>query len=172
MPHALATSKILAKQGVKICWETNGMMHPKFLDVAVRYSLATGGCIKFDLKAYDEKVNIALTGVSNRRSLENFSRATQSFGKRPEIPLIIASTLLVPGYVDPEQVWEIAKFIAAIDPRIPYALLAFGPNFYLHDLPCTSVQHAQESESAARDAGLINVRVGNRHLLGLRWNLT
>jgi len=35
----------------------------------------------------------------------------------------------VPGYVDAEQVGKIARFIAALNPRIPYALFAFAPNF-------------------------------------------
>ncbi len=169
MPHALAAAKHLAQRGVRVCWETNGMMHPKLLDAAVRYSIRTGGCIKFDLKAFDEEVHRALTGVSNRRTRENFARAGQRHSERPELPLVIASTLLVPGYVGVDQVSKIAGFIASIDPRIPYALLAFAPNFYLHDLPCTSARHAREAEAAARQAGLVNVRVGNRHLLGLGW---
>jgi pyruvate-formate lyase-activating enzyme len=35
-----------------------------------------------------------------------------------DLPLVIASTLLVPGYVDAEKVGRIAQFIAALDPRI------------------------------------------------------
>lgn len=166
MPHALASSKLLARRGVRVCWETNGTMYPKLLDAAVQYSLDSGGCIKFDLKAYDEGLHIALTGISNQRTLENFARAACRFDERAELPLVIASTLLVPGYVDAEQVSKIALFIAAINPRIPYALLAFVPSFYMPDLPCTSAQHALQSEAAARAAGLVNVRVGNRHLLG------
>lgn len=171
MPHALAASKLLAARGVRICWETNGMMHPRLLEAALEYSIQTGGCIKFDLKAYDEGLHLALTGVSNRRTLENFARAAGRFGERPESPpLLIASTLLVPGYVDADQVDKIARYIASFDPRIPYALLAFAPHFYLHDLPCTSTRQAEEAEAAAREAGLTNVRIGNRHLLGLGWN--
>jgi pyruvate formate lyase activating enzyme len=83
------------------------------------------------------------------------------------LPLVVASTLLVPGYVDPNQVGRIAKFIASIDRDIPYALLAFAPHFYMSDLPHTSSAHAREAEAAARAAGLRNVRIGNRHLLGL-----
>ncbi len=146
------------------------MMHPRLLDAAVQYSLDTGGCIKFDLKAFDDAIHQALTGVSNRRTLENFARAARRFAERPELPLVVASTLLVPGYVDPEEVRAIARYIASIDIRIPYALLAFAPNFYFHDLPCTSTAHALEAEAAARSAGLTNVRIGNRHLLGLGWN--
>lgn len=168
MPHALATSKLLAQRGVRICWETNGTMHPKLLDAAVQYSLDTGGCIKFDLKAFDESLHLALTGISNRRTLENFARAARRFDERPDPPLVVASTLLVPGYVDATEVGKLARFIADLDPRIPYALLAFAPNFYLSDLPCTSVHHAEEAEAAARAAGLVNIHIGNRHLLG--WN--
>jgi len=165
MPHALATSRILANQGVRVCWETNGTMQPKMLDRAVKLSLETGGCIKFDLKAYDENLHLALTGVTNQRTLENFGRAASYIAHRPDSPLMIASTLLVPGYVDAEEVGEIARFIASFDPDIPYALLGFHPHFYIHDLPRTSVRHAEEAQAAARAAGLTNVRIGNRHLL-------
>lgn len=66
---------------------------------------------------------------------------------------------------DHEEVRRLAAFIASLDPIIPYALLGFHPHFYMPDLPRTSVRHAEESEAAARAAGLPNVRIGNRHLL-------
>ena len=81
-------------------------------------------------------------------------------------PFLIASTLLVPGYVDETEVSGIAQFIAGLDPEIPYSLLAFYPQFYLHDLPTTSRTHALRCKEAAEMAGLINVHVGNLHLLG------
>ncbi|HID87400.1 MAG TPA: radical SAM protein [Anaerolineae bacterium] len=165
MPHALVASRLLAQRGVRVCWETNGTMAPRILDQAVRLSLETGGCIKFDLKAYDETLHLALTGVTNRRTLENFARAASYIPQRPDPPLVIASTLLVPGYVDAQEVGHIARFIASLDPTIPYSLLGFHPHFYLHDLPRTSVRHAEEAERAAREAGLVNVHIGNRHLL-------
>jgi pyruvate formate lyase activating enzyme len=165
MPHALAAAHYLAKKKVVVCWETAGTSNPKLLDRAVQLSLETGGCIKFDLKAHDEALHVALTGASNRRTLENFARAARRFEERPEPPLIVASTLLVPGYVDADEVGRIARFIAALHPHIPYALLGFGPHFYMGDLPRTSVSHAEAAEEAARAAGLTNVRIGNRHLL-------
>jgi pyruvate formate lyase activating enzyme len=166
MPHALATSHCLAEKGMRICWETNGMMHPKFLKRAVEYSLETGGCLKFDLKAYDEGIHYALTSISNQHTLENFAHAGERFSERPELPLVIASTLLVPGYVEAEEVSKIAAFIASINPDIPYKLLAFAPSFYMSDMPFTSISHAYAAEQAALQAGLSNVRLGNRHLLG------
>jgi pyruvate formate lyase activating enzyme len=165
MPHALATSRLLAEKGVTVCWETNGSMHPRFLSQAMDLSLRTDGCIKFDIKALDENLHLALTGVTNRRTLENFAMVAGQSHRRPDPPLIVASTLLVPGYVDAREVGHIAEFIARIDPSIPYALLGFHPHFFVHDLPRTSVRHAAQAEAAARAAGLTRVRVGNRHLL-------
>jgi len=165
MPHALATSRILADRGVRICWETNGSMHPELLEQAVELSLASGGCIKFDLKAYDENLHRALTGVSNKRTLANFARAAKYVEERPEPPLVVAGTLLVPGYIDAQEVGRLAAFIAGLNPSIPYSLLAFHPHFYLPDLPRTSVGHAHEALSAAQRAGLSRVHIGNLALL-------
>lgn len=166
MPHALAAARHLANQGVAVCWETAGTSNPKMLDLAVQLSLETGGCIKFDLKAYDEVLHTVLTGGPNRRSLENFARAARRVSERPDAALVVASTLLVPGYVDAAEVSRIAGFIAGLNPAIPYSLLGFAPCFYMADLPRTSARHAEEAHAAARSAGLRNVHVGNCHLLG------
>jgi pyruvate formate lyase activating enzyme len=165
MPHALAASKRLAERGVVICWETNGTAHPRLMDRALELSLSTGGCVKFDLKAYDDALHRALTGAGNARTLENFSQAAARFAERPNPPPVIASTLLVPGYVDADEVGRIARFIAGVNPAIPYVLLGFAPQFLFSDLPRTSIHHAKEAEAAACAAGLRTVRVGNRHLL-------
>jgi pyruvate formate lyase activating enzyme len=108
----------------------------------------------------------ALTGTSNQRSLENFERAASRAADRPGPPLVVASTLLVPGYVTADEIGAIALFIASIDPETPYSLLAFSPQFAAMDLPLTSAGHAREAIEAAYDAGLTNVHLGNRHLIG------
>jgi pyruvate formate lyase activating enzyme len=166
MPHALSVSRQLADKKVRICWETNGMMNPKYLQKAVDYSLRTGGCLKFDLKAWDEKLHIALTGISNKNVLKNFQSAAERSLERTDPPLVIASTLLVPGYVEMEQVSRIAAFIASLNPEIPYSLLGFAPRFYMSDMPFTSAWQAREAEFAAREAGLVNIHLGNAHLFG------
>lgn len=121
--------------------------------------------MKFDLKAHDSRLHEALTGVSNRTTLDNFSRAAARFAERPEPPLVVASTLLVPGYIDTEEIERISEFIARAEPAIPYALLAFHPSFFAQDLPRTSAVTAKEAKAAARKAGLDRVRIGNRSLL-------
>lgn len=166
MPHALASARLLAQRGVVVCWETAGSAHPKFMDQAVELSLRTGGIVKFDLKAFDETLHRVLTGASNRQTLENFARAAGRLGERPAPPLVVASTLLVPGYVDVKEVRRIAGFIADLNPDIPYVLLGFAPHCFMPDLPTTSRAHALAAEEAAREAGLRNIHIGNWHLLG------
>ena len=165
MPHALASARLLAERGVRVCWETNGSQNPRLLDQAVELSLTTGGTIKFDLKALDDRLHVALTGADNQRTLSNFERVARRAPERRSPPLLVASTLLVPGYVTPEEIAAIARFIASIDPETPYVLLAFAPGFVASDLPPTSRSHAREAEQAALAAGLRDVRIGNRHLL-------
>jgi len=128
--------------------------------------MQSGGCIKFDLKAFDENLHLALCGVSNRQTLENFQWLGQFTHERPDPPLLVASTLLVPGYIDEEEVGKIARFIASVDPAIPYSLLAFYPQFEMNDLPTTSRSQAEACQKSALKAGLERVRVGNVHLLG------
>jgi len=141
-------------------------MHPALLRQAAELSLISGGCIKFDLKAWSEELHLALCGVSNKRTLENFRLLAQYAEKRPSPPFLVASTLLVPGYIDKEEISGIAAFIASLSRDIPYVLLAFHPQFMMNDLPPTSERHARECEAEARAQGLSNVRVGNIHLLG------
>jgi len=172
LPHALAASRLaLEKAGkaglrVRICWETNGAMQDKWLKPLVESSLSNGGVIKFDLKAFSEEVHLALCGVSNSQTLKNFAALAARLIERPEVPLICASTLLVPGYVDLEEIHGLARFIARLNPAIPYSLLGFYPQFYLHDLPVTSRDFALKAQQTAREAGLQNVHLGNLHLLG------
>jgi len=169
LPHALLASRLALQQNrgriLRICWETNGSMHPAALQQMAKLSLTSGGCIKFDLKAWSEGLHVALCGVSNRRTLENFQLLAKYVFMRPHPPFLIASTLLVPGYVDQEEVARIASFIASLSPDIPYSLLAFYPQFMMSDLPTTSRQHAEECLETARRRGLKNVRIGNLHLL-------
>ncbi len=150
---------------LRVCWETNGSMHPKLLNRIMELAADSGGCVKFDLKAWDKNLHVALTGVENQRTLDNFTRAAAYINQRRVPPVLIASTLLVPGYIDVDEVASIARFIANLDPNIPYSLLAFHPQFYMSDLPLTSRELARRCQQTARDAGLKKVRIGNMHLL-------
>lgn len=150
---------------LRVCWETNGSMGRPWLDKMIDLSLASGGCVKFDLKAFDANLHLALTGTSNEQSLSNFAHLVERARERREPPLAVASTLLVPGYIEAEEVSALAGFIAEADPETPYSLLGFYPQFVLADLPVTTRQQAEECLRAAREAGLRRVHIGNQHLL-------
>jgi pyruvate formate lyase activating enzyme len=171
LDHAIAASRIALENAkgriLRICWETNGSMSRNLLKKAAQLSLESGGCIKFDIKAYDDNLNRALCGASNEYTLDNFRWLASLSKQRPDPPLLVASTLLVPGYIDVEEVTKIADFIAALDPQIPYTLLGFYPSFMMYDLPATSVDHAKQALEAAKSAGLKRVKIGNRHLLSV-----
>jgi len=169
LPHALAAAKLARRKNnktiLRICWETNGSMNTQLLDEMINLSLESGGCVKFDLKAMDTNIHRALCGVDNTRTLENFAAAARRISQRPQLPLLVASTLLVPGYIDIREVKAIASFIAELDPNIPYALLGFHGDFLMIDLPPTSWKQAESCLEAAKTAGLKRVRLGNIHIL-------
>lgn len=169
LPYALRAAEAMKRRCagriLRFCWETNLSMHPAWLKPMARLSLESGGCIKADIKAWNPRIHEALCGCDNRRVLDNFSRAAEWASLRQEPPLLVASTVLVPGYVGEEEVYSIASFIAGHNPDIPYALLAFAPHFCLEDFPTTSRNQAEACLNAAKEAGLRRVRLGNRHLI-------
>ncbi|WP_456431720.1 radical SAM protein [Thermosulfuriphilus sp.] len=166
-PHALAAAQRArgTRRILRICWETNGGESRQIIKEMMRQSLRSGGCLKIDLKAASESVHLALCGVSNRSTFENLIYLASLSRSRPEPPALVVSTLLVPGYVDAEEILRLSRFLAELDPEIPWSLLAFYPAFVLTDLPTTSRYHAQEALSIARAEGLKRVRLGNVHLL-------
>lgn len=169
--HALATARLALRQArregrtLRLCFETNGSMGRPQLDAMIDLSLESGGCIKFDLKAFDPLVHLALTGSDNARTLEGFAHLASRRRERPDPPLAIAATPLVPGYVDSREVRALARFVASLGKDVPYLLLGFFPCFELADLNPTSRRQARRCVRAARAAGLERVFLTNRHVL-------
>lgn len=160
---SLKTAQMVRKKRdgkiLRICWEINGAMSRKYLDQVIDLSMESGGVIKYDLKALDENLHIALTGVSNSPTLENFQILGSRFDERGDVPVCVASTPMIPGYVEAEEIRKIAGFIASVNPNIPYTLLAFKPEHYMKDLPPTSRELAIKCLDSAKEAGLTKVRV-------------
>lgn len=153
----------------RVCFETNGLWNPFLLEKAVELSLETGGIIKIDFKAWSPQVYSALTGVETRHVYiirENIKRVAKRFNERSEPPLLVVSTLLVPGYIDEYEIDGTTKFIANLNPDIPYVFLGFHPDFHLRDLPTTSWSHANKALKIARENGLKRVFLGNVFILG------
>lgn len=171
MPFVIASAKLIRERAererriLRVCLETNLSMNPRYLDRFTELSLESGGGIKADLKCWSSEILYALTGVEHRQAYENFRRLAKRHRERPEVPLARASTLLVPGYVDEEEIRAVASFIADLDPTIPYSLLAFHPQYFMDDMPCTRRKDAERFLEICRGEGLEKVRIGNPWLL-------
>ena len=153
------------RRKLRICWETNGSMSPDLMKRCVDLALATDGCIKIDLKARSEHLNIALCGTSNANTLLNIDLCAKSMSKRMKPPLLVVSTLLIPGYVDEKEMRSMAQFVSSVDPDIPWSFLGFYPHFRFNDMPCTARKQADMALSIASSYGIKNTHLGNLHLL-------
>ena len=173
LPFAInASRKVLetvgARRVLRICFEWNGAGNPRLVKEAAELALVSGGNLKFDLKTFNPSLSHALSGVSNMRTYENFKMVYDGFyNQRPELPLLTATTLMVPGYVDEVEVDQIAGFIATFSPSIPYSLLIFHPHFMMRDLPVTPIEQIERCFKTARKH-LKEVHIGNLPLVGYR----
>lgn len=175
-PHAILASKkmierarVLDLRVFRICWETNGLWNSALLEEAIRLSLVTGGIVKIDFKAWSPEVYKVLCGAEKRHVdaiKSNIKLVAKYALKRRVPPLLVISTLLVPGYVDEYEIDQMTRFVAGIDPETPYVFLGFRPDYMLLDLPTTSLDHAEKAVKIARENGLRRVYVGNVFLLG------
>lgn len=111
------------------------------------------------------KTQPVLSGVGNDPTYNNFKQLGKFHSEREESPFLRASTPLIPGYIDLEEIEKIARFISEVDSSIPYSLLAFEPAYRLGDLPTTERDFALEAKNTTENEGLERVRVGNKHLL-------
>ena len=155
------------KRKFRICWEWNGTGRRDLVEKCMQIAINTGGNIKFDLKSFNKKLNLALCGISNRRTLENFKFLAENyFGTRgKEMPEMSGCTLMVPGYINHEEVELIANFISEINPEIPYSLLVFHGDYQMRDLPITPKKQAEKCLKTAKKF-LKQVHLGNKFLLG------
>jgi pyruvate formate lyase activating enzyme len=171
MPFVIESAKLAREAAVRdgrilrVCLETNLSMRSESLREFAELSLESGGGIKADLKCWSSEILYALSGVEHRAAFENFKWLAKQHRKRPEVPFARASTLLVPGYVDDEEIKGIASFIADLDPSIPYSLLAFHPLYFMDDMPYTKREDAERFLRICKEEGLEKVRIGNPWLL-------
>ncbi|MHA2103695.1 MAG: radical SAM protein [Candidatus Hodarchaeales archaeon] len=174
LPFVISTSREMLKRKInnkilRICVEWNGDGHPKLVEKLAEIIYKSGGNIKFDFKAMNQNLHQALTGRKNSNVLNNIKLIYDKFEKENDrhVPMLGISTLLVPYYLDKTEIENISKFVARLDPEIPYSLLVFHPDYYMKDLPITPIRQVKEAYAIAKKS-LNNVRIGNLHLLGFR----
>lgn len=91
---------------------TNGFIIPplSFIDEVV-----------FSLKAFTDSLHKDYTGKSNKVALRNFPKIYKG------VKRFKAESILIPGYIDREEIGRIAQFIASIDKSIPFRIDAYIP---------------------------------------------
>lgn len=149
-----ATERIKSlKEGLLVLFETNGYgLTPENLDL-----LAEAGLDAFwlDIKAYDREVHRRLTGAHNDWVL----KLPAEILKRGFVLEVLS--LYIPGWVETDQLREIAGLLAGVDPDIPFTILAFFPEYRLRDVSPPNLDQMLEAYDAAKKAGLKNIRLGN-----------
>ena len=171
MPFVISSAKLVheradrEKRVLRVCLETNLNMNSEDLKQIGRISMKSGGGIKADLKCWSTEILYALSGMKHRQAYKNFEWLSKQHEERPEVPFARASTLLVPGYVDEEEIRSLASFIADLNPSIPYSLLAFHPSYHMQDMPYTRREEAELFLEICKKEGLQRVRIGNPWLL-------
>jgi len=136
-----------------VLFETNGYgLTPSNLDL-----FKDSGIDAFwlDIKAYNEKVHRELTGASNEWILKLPAEIIERGF------ILEVSTVYIPGWVEEDQIKSIAELLVQVDPNIPYAIIAFIPEYQLKNVQPPNLQQMMKAFIAARDAGLKNVRLGN-----------
>ncbi len=151
--YARCAEWIKARTRLWLLIETNGYgLTASNLDI-----LQTAGVDAFwlDIKAWDDKTHRWLTGVSNARIL---ALPAEILARGFVLEVL---SLYIPGVVEGDQLEKIARHLAAVDPALPFTILAFFPAHRLRDFRPPETSEMIAAYQAARAAGLQNVRLGN-----------
>jgi pyruvate formate lyase activating enzyme len=149
--YAYDTAKLAKKAGLKNVFVTNGYYTEETL--AKMKGLIDAANI--DLKTFDEKSHRELIGASVKPILNSIKKTWEA-GLWLEI-----TTLIVTEFNDsPNNLKNIARFIASIDKNIPWHISRYYPA-YKYTKPSTSLETLEKAYKIGKEAGLRFVYVGN-----------
>lgn len=133
--------------------ETNGYgLTPQNLD-----RLRASGVDAFwlDIKAHDEKKHKWLTGCSNAHIL----KLPEEILKRGFTLEVLS--LYIPDLIESAELESIARDLAAVNPVIPFTILAFFPEHQMKDFRRPHTKEMVDAYTKVKSTGLINIRLGN-----------
>jgi pyruvate formate lyase activating enzyme len=146
------TAKLAHEKGLKNIYVTSGYETHKAIDLLAPYIDG----MNIDIKAFTDEFYKDICGARLKPVLEAVKYAHQK-GIWIEI-----TTLLIPGKNDSdEEIREIAKFIASIDPSIPWHVSAFHPTYKMLDVPRTPASTLLRAYNIGKEEGLKYLYVGN-----------
>ncbi len=149
---AFATAQLAREHGIRNTFVTNGYISPEPLEKIGPYLDAAN----IDLKAFSEEFYKNICGARLQPVLDAI-RLYKKLGIWIEI-----TTLIIPDLNDsPQELEQIARFIAETGPEIPWHVTAFYPTYRLLDKPRTSIKTLIKAREIGLKAGLRYVYTGN-----------
>lgn len=150
--YATDTAKAAKGAGLANNFVTNGYMTAEALETIHPYLDAAN----VDLKAFKDETYKKVCGARLEPVLESI-RLMKRLGVWVEV-----TTLVVPGLNDgEEELGAIARFIASVDPDIPWHISRFHPDFEYTDAPATPLRTLRRAHEIGRAQGLSYIYVGN-----------
>lgn len=146
------TGELARKKGLKNVFVTNGYMTRECLD-ELRGTLHGANV---DVKSFSESTYKKVCGARLAPVLDSVEYM-RSQGVWVEV-----TTLIIPTINDtPEELTEIAKWIAGVDKAIPWHISAFYPSYRMKDLPPTGREIIERARDIGLSEGLRYVYTGN-----------
>ncbi len=150
--YAYDTARLASQQGIKNIFVTNGFMTPEMLDT-IGSDLDAANV---DLKAFTDRFYKKLCGGRLQPVLDSIARMHE-MGVWVEI-----TTLLIPGENDDEgELRELAAWLVALDPDVPWHISRFHPDYKMRDHPPTPVSSIHRAAKIGYETGLRYVYAGN-----------
>ncbi|WP_457601010.1 AmmeMemoRadiSam system radical SAM enzyme [Hydrogenivirga sp.] len=150
--YMIDVAKLAKERGLKNIMVTAGYINREPLEEIDRYMDA----YSIDLKFFSDE---SYRKYSKGRLNPVLETIKYVFGRGKWVEL---TTLLVPRYLDEEQLKGIANWIATeLAPWVPWHISRFFPYYKAKDLPPTPVEELEKAYRIGKKAGLEFVFVGN-----------
>ncbi len=149
---AFDTAKLAKKEGLGNSFVTNGFMTAEALETINPYLDACN----VDLKSFDEQFYKEMCQAHLQPVLDSI-RLMNKLDIWVEI-----TTLVIPGQNDSEhELTEIARFIAGVDPEIPWHISRFHPDYNYTDTLGTPIESLRKAYAIGKKEGLNYIYIGN-----------
>jgi len=149
---AYDTAKLAKEAGLGNSFVTNGYMTPEALTTIKPYLDACN----VDLKSFDEHFYKDMCQAHLQPVLDSI-RMMKSLNIWVEI-----TTLIIPDQNDSaHELTEIARFIAGVDPDIPWHISRFHPDYNLTDTRGTPIETLRKAHAIGKREGLRYIYIGN-----------
>ena len=150
--YAYETSKLAKEKGLANVFVTNGYLTSEALETINPYLDACN----VDLKSFREKFYKEFCQARLEPVLDSI-RLMKKLNIWVEI-----TTLIIPGENDgDEELSQIARFIADLDPEIPWHISRFHPNYEFTEKLATPLDTLRKAFSIGKREGLRYIYVGN-----------